>query len=367
MLAAPFQLAGTRLWRLHTENVVLYKKHMIVALAERNVRREKALLAIAAVIVIAVIGGVMAIPGGIDDPRADSKPAGDLSVVGQAIDPGSVSGSTVQLRLVTDIEHRDGPVENVTVRYRAVDADSGILVDERHVEVGTVDIDGEKSIEGEVELPREGGYELTTTVYAGNKRVSTASTRVSGVAGLRPEYVSRSLQFADTDIYPTLSVSVADVSDGQATLRVTAAITNTGDTAAEGTELAILLRQAESNVIGNRATTSIDSIRPGRTEYVFTTVTVPDEYNYYIDSVLRNDDVIVDEAGDVANLNPKKTIQANQTVETVQFKTSDFSDSNSEAASDSTPTPESDGTPGFGVIVAVMALLIAVLLARGLR
>ncbi|ERH03708.1 MAG: uncharacterized protein conserved in archaea, partial [Halorubrum sp. J07HR59] len=278
-----------------------------------------------AAIVVVVVGGVLAaVPDGIDDPRVGNDPAGDLSVVGQAVEPVSVSGSSVDLRVVTDISHRGGPVENVTVRYRAVDASGGILTDQRRVEVGTIDVAGEQSVEGQVQLPREGGYDVITTVFVGNERVADASTSVQGVAALEPAYVDRSLQFADTSVWPTLSVSVIDTTDDQATLQITAAITNTGDTAAAGVELGVLLRQADSNVVAGEATAEVDTIRPARTNTVSTSVTVPAGYNYYVDSILQNDGIIVDEAGDVANLNPQETIQANQTVEDVQFQVADF-------------------------------------------
>ncbi|ESS11211.1 MAG: uncharacterized protein conserved in archaea [uncultured archaeon A07HR60] len=330
-------------------------------------RRETTLVVLAAIVVVVVGGVLAAVPDGIDDPRVGNDPAGDLSVVGQAVEPVSVSGSSVDLRVVTDISHRGGPVENVTVRYRAVDASGGILTDQRRVEVGTIDVAGEQSVEGQVQLPREGGYDVITTVFVGDERVADASTSVQGVAALEPAYVDRSLQFADTSVWPTLSVSVIDTTDDQATLQITASITNTGDTAAAGVELGVLLRQADSNVVAGEATAEVDTIRPARTNTVSTSVTVPAGYNYYVDSILQNDGIIVDEAGDVANLNPQETIQANQTVEDVQFQVADFENGATEIAQETESArdePVSDGTPGFGAIAAAVALVVITLVAR---
>ncbi|PHQ47754.1 PGF-CTERM sorting domain-containing protein, partial [Halorubrum sp. C3] len=121
------------------------------------------------------------------------------------------------------------------------------------------------------------------------------------------------------------------------------------------------------------ATETVGTVRPGRTDTVTTTVEVPAGYNYYVDAALFDDDVLVDETQGVANLNPRETITANETVRDVAFSVEDFErdDAGGEGGdgSDRAPTDgASDGsTPGFGPLVALVALVVAALTARRRR
>jgi len=122
-----------------------------------------ALLAAAAALLLAGAVGAVAAPDAIVDPReADERP-GDVRIVDTVVSPGEVRGETAELRLGVDLRHRGSAVENVTVRHRAIGADSGLLVDETTVDVGTVDGGGERTINGSVDVEREGGYRIETS------------------------------------------------------------------------------------------------------------------------------------------------------------------------------------------------------------
>jgi PGF-CTERM protein len=103
---------------------------------------------------------------------------------------------------------------------------------------------------------------------------------------------------------------------------------------------------------------------------VTTTVEVPAGYNYYVDAALWSDDVLIDETQGVANLNPRERIAANQTVEAVEFSVEDFAggggdggDAGDDGAGRDAGS-SADGTPGFGPLAALAALLAAALYAR---
>jgi len=321
--------------------------------------RERALLVLAGALLVVAFGSVAALPGAVEQP-SDPEPPGHLRVSEQVVAPGEISGETAELTVLTGLEHRRGAMENVTVRYRAIDAQSGLLTDEATVEVGTVDVDGERSVNGTLTVPREGSYELETVVYAGDERVARTTTQVSGVAALTPAYADSPVEFADNRVWPTVAVSVDSTEGNRTTLRLTASVTNRGDDASGALDLGVVLRQADSNVVAAREETTVSGIRPGRTDTVSLAVTVPSEYNYYVDVGLWQDDVLVDEHRTVANLDPQETIDANETRRDVAFEVDDF------AGEDEPPGEErdrerevatEDATPGFGVAVAVAALL----------
>ncbi|ELZ55047.1 MULTISPECIES: DUF7490 domain-containing protein [Halorubrum] len=331
-----------------------------------------ALLAAAAALLVAGAVGAVAAPDALTDPRETDEPPGHVDVAGATVAPGEIRGETAELRLGTDLEHRGGTVENVTVRHRAIGAESGLLVDETTVDVGDADFEGQRTVNGTITVEREGGYRIETVVFADGERRTSRTTRVSGVAALTPDYADTRVGFTDGSVWPTVAVSVADAGDGRATLSVSVSVTNRGDGASEDVDLRLYLRQAESNVIAADATETVGTVRPGRTDTVTATVEVPEGYNYYVDAALFDDDVLVDETQGVANLNPQETITADETVRDVEFSVEDFERGEDGAAGgDDAGAPDrdasDDSTPGFGPLVALVALVVAALTARRRR
>jgi len=332
-----------------------------------------ALLVAAAALLVASAVGAVAVPGAVTDPRETNEPPGRIDVAGATVSPGEVRGETAELRLGTDLRHRGSTVENVTVRHRAIGSESGLLVDETTVDVGDVDFEGEHTVNGTVDVEREGGYRIETVVFADGQRREERTTRVAGVAALTPDYADTRVGFTDGSVWPTVAVSVVEADNETATLSASVSVTNRGDVASEDVDLRLYLRQAESNVIAAEAAETVGTVRPGRTDTVRATVEVPDGYNYYIDAALFDDDVLVDETQGVANLNPRETITANETVRDVQFAVEDFErgegdvggdDGGDAAAGDGA---SDDSTPGFGPLVALVALVAAALAARRRR
>ena len=331
-----------------------------------------ALLAAAAALLVVSAVGVVAAPDALDDPREEPERPGRVDVAGIVVSPGEVRGETAELRLGLDLRHRGSAVENVTVRHRAIGADSGLLVDETTVDVGTVDGGGERTVDGAVDVERSGGYRIQTVVFVDGERRESRTTRVGGVAALTPEYADTRVGFTEGSVWPTVAVSVREADNATATLSVSVSVTNRGDAASEPLDLRLLMRQAESNVIADEARETVGSVRPGRTDTVTTTVEVPASYNYYVDAALWSDEVLIDETQGVANLNPRETISADESVEEVAFSVEDFAGDGADGGGDDAadgerPSAEddtADGAPGFGPVVALAALLAAALYAR---
>ena len=335
--------------------------------------RTALLTAAVALLVVGAVGAVAA-PGALTDPRETDEPPGRIDVAGATVAPGDVRGETAELRLGTDLRHRGGTVENVTVRHRAIGSESGLLVDETTVTVGDVDYEGERTVNGTVEVEREGGYRIETVVFADGQRREERTTRIAGVAALTPDYADTRVGFTEGTVWPTVAVSVVEADNETATLSTSISVTNRGDGPSEDLDLRVFLRQSESNVIAAEATETVGTVRPGRTDTVTATVEVPAGYNYYVDAALFDDDVLIDETQGVANLNPRETITANQTVRDVGFTVEDFERGDDgiggDGASDDGPRDSGatdDSTPGFGPLVALVALLATALLARGRR
>lgn len=334
--------------------------------------RETALTASAVGVVAVALLVAAAVPGVLADPTDDGPlPPGRVTLADDlALAPSDVNGQTATLHVETRLEHRGNAANNVTVRFRAVDAESGLVETTKTVDVGNLTSDGERVVETDLTVRREGGYRIETVVFRDTERVDSGTTTVRGLDALTPAYAETSVGFSDSDVLPPVSVSVADTANNRTTLSLSASLTNRGDGPSENLQVTLLLRQADSNIVADRQTVDVGTIRPGRTATAETELTVPSNYNYYVDAVLWKDGVMVDTARSVANLDPQRRIQVNESVEDVEFRVEDFeSDAgrdggDSGARGESTRTTTEGASPGFGVVVAVVALLGSALVAR---
>ena len=326
------------------------------------------------VVVVSVLAAV-AIPDAVADPADDLRP-GHVDITEVPIAPGEVTGETATLAVEPRLDHRGNPTENVTVLFRATDSESNLVETTRVVDVGVLRDNRETPVEANLTVRREGGYEIETVVFQGGQRVDRARRGVSGLEALTPAYAESTVAFAETGGIQPVSVAIGSTDDGDVNLALSGALTNEGDAQTSDLEVTFTARQAESNVVADRVTVPVGDIRPGRTATVDAEVTVPSEYNYYVDAVLWRDDVHVDSAGSVANLDPSERIRANETEQEVAFEASDFDseetsgdrrgidDGSADDGMAADDRSSSEETPGFGAVVGLVAVLATALLAR---
>ncbi|KAB1193658.1 PGF-CTERM sorting domain-containing protein [Haloferax sp. MBLA0076] len=321
------------------------------------------------VLLVAAVTAVL-VPGVLADPT-DEGPVrpGPVDVADVSISAGPATGETVTLGIETRIDHRRNPTHNVSVLVRAIDAESGLLTTTERVDVGTLTRDGEATATANLTVPREGGYDIEVLLFREAERVDQTEKSIRGVSAIKPPYLRSTTSFTKSEALPPVSFSIAEAGEDRTTLDLTATLTNSGDDPAEDLSVTFVLRQAESNIVASRTTVDAGTIRAGRTESVDATATVPNDYNYYIDVVLLRDGVVIDSARGAANLDPTRTISVNETTEDVELRVDDF-----EGGGASTPeetdyeaTRTESAAPGFGVVVALVALLATAFVTRRWR
>jgi PGF-CTERM protein len=328
--------------------------------------------AIAAVVAVSMLSAAV-VPGAIAESDPDPVRTGHLSIQEVTIAPGPVSGGTATLQVDTRLEHSKGRSANVTVLVRAVHLESGLVETTKRTAVPPISGAQEVPVVQNLSVERSGGYRIETVVYRDGRRIAEGSKEVQGVGTLTPAYARTSVRFhwQGSDGLPPVEYTIADVQNNQTTLDVSTFLTNEGDAPSEELRVVFTVRQADSNIVADRASATVGTIRPGRTATPSVQLTVPDGYNYYLDAVLWKDGVIVGTARSVANLHPTETVQANETVREVGIEVSDFDSDREDQKQRATETEReyaadggSGATPGFGVGVAVVALLGALAIAR---
>jgi PGF-CTERM protein len=338
------------------------------------VNREQLLGAVALLLVVSAAGIALLVPGAVAERADDDVRPSRLSLQEPRVAAGAVGGERADLSLDIRMDHRGGPAENVTVEVQAVDTDTGLVATTVRKGLGTLRGEGEVRTRMNVSVDRQGGYDVRIRVYEDGKRIETGRTTIRGVDSLTPDYAETSVRFhrfgTGTGSLPVITYEIAGKSDNRTALRTSTYFTNRGDESTGGLELRVLARQVESNVVADRATVEIDDIGPGRTVTETAELTVPSNYNYYLDGILLKDGVVVGSVTAPAKLDPSRPVPENKTREEVEFRAGDFEQ---DAAEDREPRPEADtpmptassSGPGFGAVGALAALVaLAALAAR---
>ncbi len=340
-------------------------------------RREPLLVGGAIAVVALALLAIALLPGAVVHPAADEsddEPPGRVAIEEVTIAPGEVTGETATLVVDTRLAHHGGTTENVTVAVRAVDHDSEMVETTVETEVSELSGDHERSVPANVTVPREGDYHIETIVYEDDARTADATATVRTVDALSPPHAETTVEFhrfagGSDDAPPVIQYAVDSVQDADATLSVSTYLTNTGDEPESELELVVQARQAESNVVADEERIDVGTIDPGRTDTPTVSLTVPDGYNYYLDATLWRDGVIVGDTRSAANLAPGEPMTVNTTDYERTLEVTDFTDDDPQT----TPAPEpvydedvdeDESAPGFGVLMAIVALLGAAALAR---
>jgi PGF-CTERM protein len=329
-----------------------------------TVNREQILTAGAVgVIAVALLAAVVA-PGVLQGPDEEPIRPGPVDIADVTIQPGDVTGETATLQIDTALRHRGNPTPNVTLQLRAIDSESGLLETSKTAAVGELTGETERTVPVNLTVAREGGYRIEVLVYQDGQRVDTGGRTVAGMEALTPAYARSTAQFSELDTLPPIDVSVADAGDQRTELTIATWLTNAGDDQTGDLRVGIVVRQADSNLVAARSEAAVGAIEPGRTSSTEQTVSVPSEYNYYVDAIIWKDDVVVDTARTAVNLDPSERISVNETRREVEFEVSDFEEERDRPPQRTEAATAEEQAPGFGVLIAAVALLVVALVAR---
>lgn len=334
-----------------------------------DMRREQLVAGALLAVAVATLLTAAVFPGALAD-RTEPTPDGNIQMEGIAISATDVGGERLGLTTDVRLAHSEGVSENVSVELRAIDTSSGLVEATEVVSVGGVDERGELSATATLRVERGGDYEIEAVVFQDGVRETTGSKRVSGTDALTPGYPENPVEFhrfANHDL-PTIEYQIAESSGNRTTLDVGTYVTNGGETTADELTLVLQARQVESGIVAAEREIDVASVGPSQTARPESELTVPTEYNYYLDGVLYRDGVIVDTARAGATLNPTEVVPANETEQDVELDVGEFDPDSEDSRADEEPDAEgdsgdgsSDGAgPGFGLGIALVALVVGI-------
>jgi hypothetical protein len=283
-----------------------------------------------------------------------------------------IGNAFVELNVTTYVERYNGnTAKNSTLLLKAYSTGSGLLVAQKEVNLGVLKKGETKPVSLTVDLPKNGGYDLRSVLFEENSQKSNGEIKIYNLEALLADSQEIGLQI------PTIDFKVNQVEGGKVSIESDIYLTNEGNENSKDFRMLVKVREMDAGLLADKVWTQTGEIQPEATVIRSVNLTIPDQYNYIVEVLIWNNDIIVKSGVGYVQLNPGVRIQDKNTTETRKIQTSDFENStltekSQSADSDQLAVPEAIGsaprssnpTPGFSLSLSLILICLIVILRR---
>ena len=278
----------------------------------------------------------------------------ELGIADIDISADRVTSANVLLNVTTYIENRGDRSGDARLLLKAFDMESGLLVDQETVAVGSLLKQKTKSASQVVKVDRDGGYRIEVVLFEDDQRIDQETMKVSGIGDLTPNVYDIGLRIPEMDFL------VKNVTDSRVTIGVDLYLTNEGSTTSEDLQVLIKAREVNAGLLADKTWISTGEIKKETTFIRSADIVVPDDYNYIVEALIWKNDTIVERGEGVVQLNPKIYISEKEKVVSEDIDVEDFM---AEEAYDSGGV-KGEKTPGFTALMLMLILAISIIKRR---
>ena len=275
----------------------------------------------------------------------------ELGIADIDISPERVASANVLLNVTTYIENRGDRSGDVMLLLKAFDLESGLLVDQETVTVGSILKRKTKPASQVVKVDRDGGYRIEVVLFEDEQRVDQRTLRISGIGDLTPNVYDIGLRIPEMDFL------VKNVTGSRVTIGVDLYLTNEGDITSEDFQILIKAREMDAGLLADKTWITTGVIEKETTVIRSADIVVPDDYNYIVEALIWKNDTIVERGQGVVQLNPIRYIPEKEKVISEDIDVEDFMVS--EEAYESGAMKKA---PGFTALMVLMLMLILTIL-----
>lgn len=295
----------------------------------------------------------------------DYGPPSQLFIREVDVKPTEVTSATVEVNVTAYINHAGGKTKNASMLLRAISSDTGLLATQATAPIPGTDSEKTLTISQHLKVERNGGYELKLLLFDNGSIRDSGSVNIQGLNAITPQSKRSGINLNNIDFM------VSGVSAGRVTIEPDIYLENRGPEASENLKLIIKARQADSNLLADRASSETGVIASETTAVRRVKLEVPDEYNYMVAVELWKNDVLINTWEKPVLLAPAKTVPKESAEKKVNIEVSKFvrEGAQGEGIKPPYPTPsyaETPREPGFEALGAIMALMLVILLRRRL-
>ncbi|MBN2109937.1 MAG: hypothetical protein JW705_02465 [Methanosarcinaceae archaeon] len=269
---------------------------------------------------------------------------------------GSVKSSYIDLNVTACIENRGADSKgNIKLVLKATKEQTGLLEASQEKEVGTIEKDSTAAVSQTVRLPRDGTYNLRFILYEDDRKMASSSITVRNLDGMPTDLQEVGIQITGIDFM------VKNVTSGKVLIESDIYLKNEGSKTTDDYRVLVRAREIDARLLADKEWTSSGKIEPEATAIRTVSLKVPDNYNYVVEISVWDGDILVMTGEDYVQLNPEKYIDREEVVQTKNIQTSDFVMEESYDESPEVCEEVGEEAPGFGMLMAAIALLSALI------
>jgi hypothetical protein len=304
-------------------------------------------------------------------------PPSNLNIRDVDVKPVMVTSSQVEVNVTAYINHGGAKTQNATMLIRAISSDTKLLETQVSAPIPEIESDLEKTlaISANLNLERNGGYDLNILLFDNGSIMDSGSVSISGLDALTPMSKQSGVILSNIDF------TVSNVSAGKVSIKSDIYLENRGSQASENLKVIVKAREATSNLLADKTGTETGVIANETTAVKSVVLTVPDGYNYMVVVELWRGDTLINSWEKPVLLAPTKTVPIGSVEKQTNIEVSKFVREGGAAPgypaagyavpmATGTPYPgypgESPKTPGFEIFATISALLIVFVLRRRL-
>ncbi len=247
---------------------------------------------------------------------------------------------------------------NSTVMLKVFNRQTGLLELKQEKDIGLVSEDETKMINQTIRLPKKGAYRINAIIVDEGEISHERQIILSGIENLQTDMQETGIRIEGIDFIAQEVTSAGVVVQNDIYLK------NEGAETTRNYRILVKAREMDARLIADKKWTSTGEIEPEETMIRTVNLTVPDNYNYVVEISIWDDNVIIMTGEDYVQLNPEKTIDRDQQVQTKDVDTADFvveEDYSWEEAEEEYAAEES---PGFNIPLILVAFIAALYIAR---
>jgi len=301
-------------------------------------------------------------------------PPSNLNIRDVDVKPVVVTSSQIEVNVTAYINHAGAKTQNATMLIRAISSDTRLLQTQVSAPIPEIESDLEKTlaISTNLNLERNGGYDLNILLFDNGSIMDSGSVSISGLNALTPMSKRSGVILSNIDF------TVSNVSTGKVSIKSDIYLENRGPQASENLKVIVKAREATSNLLADKTGTETGVIANETTAVKSVVLAVPEGYNYMVVVELWRGDTLINSWEKPVLLAPTKTVPKESVEKQTNIEVSKFVREGGAAPGYpaagyaipmATGTPMYAGTPkapGFEIFAAISALLIVFVIRRRL-
>lgn len=288
------------------------------------------------------------------------------------VKPLGVTDSFVDINISAYLNHAGGKSNNASMVIRAINKDAGLLINQGSTSISDTEYDKTITVYQNLRIDRDKNYELRIFLFDNGSVTDSGVINVQGLSILTPKSKDNKIIMNNIDFI------VSGVDASRVAINPGIYLENTGPDVSENLKLIVKAREADSNLLADKANADTGEIKSEATIIKNVQLKVPDKYNYMVVVELWNGDILTNSWERPVLLAPTKTLPKESQEKKVNIEVSKFVREGQQVAmpvSTSTPPPsyapgmgnvpsEGPKAPGFEVSIGIIAVLLGLVFIR---